>query len=173
VLTILSMEDLVKHKKQSVMLIITITLAGLVAGLLYGYACSVNPGLRKLGDKEYLSAMQSINVAIQNPIFFISFMGSIVAFAITTYKLRGQQAFYYVLIAMIIYIVGVFGVTMFVNVPLNNRLANFNISAASQNDLTNMRTIFERPWNTFHAIRTIASVASFVVSIIALIKINK
>lgn len=154
------------------MLIITIILLGLVAGLLYGYACSVNPGLHKLSDKEYLSAMQSINIAIQNPVFFISFMGSMVALAITTFQLYGQQAFYYVLTAMILYVVGVFGVTMFANVPLNNRLASFNISNASQNDLKNIRAIFERPWNTFHIIRTIAAFAAFVVSIIALIKLK-
>ncbi len=168
------MESLEKHKKLNVMLIITIVLTGLVAGLLYAYACSVNPGLHKLGNKEYLSAMQSINIAIQNPVFFISFMGSLVAFAITLFQLRGQQtgAFYYVLIAMLVYVIGVFGVTMFANVPLNNQLANFNISTASRNDLSNMRIIFEKPWNSFHIVRTIASITSFALNIVALTKLK-
>ena len=164
------MNNSIKNKKQNGMLIITIILSGLVAGLMYSYACSVNPGLHQLSDKEYLSAMQSINVAIQNSIFFLSFMGSLAAFAITTFQLRSQQAFSYILIAMIVYVVGVFGVTMFANVPLNNRLASFNISTASSSDLANMRTIFENPWNKFHLIRTISSIASFGLSIVALIK---
>ena len=108
-----------RNKKQNVMLICTIVLSGLVAGLLYAYACSVNPGLYKLSDKEYLSAMQSINIAIQNPIFFISFMGALILFPVTVFQMRSQQH-YYILIAMILYVAGVFGVTMFVNVPLNN-----------------------------------------------------
>ena len=167
------MESLVKHKKQSIMPIITITLSGLVAGLLYGYACSVNPGLHKLGDKEYLTAMQSINVAILNPLFFLSFMGLLAVFPVTAYQLRLQQTtFYYMLMAMIIYVVGVFGVTMFANVPLNNRLASFNISAASQVDVSSMRSIFEKPWNTFHTIRTTASIVSFVLSILSLTKLK-
>lgn len=163
-----------KYNKQNVMLIITITLTGLVAGLLYGYMCSVNPGLHKLGDKEYLSAMQSINVSIQNPVFFISFMGSLVVFVINLFQLRGMQtqAFYFVLIAMIVYVVGVFGVTIFVNVPLNNRLAAFNISNASPTDIANMRAVFENRWNTFHTVRTLASIASFVLSIVAITKLK-
>ena len=156
------------------MIICTIVLSGLVAGLLYGYACSVNPGLHKLGNKEYLSAMQAINTVILNPIFFLSFMGSLVMLAFTAFQLRiGQTAaFYYVLAALLIYLIGVFGVTMFANVPLNNRLANFNISAASEKDLFTMRAIFERRWNAFHNIRTIASVVAFVLSIMALTKIK-
>ena len=163
------MENPIQHKKRP-MIIITILLSGLVAGLLYGYACSVNPGLHQLGDREYLSAMQSINIAIQNPVFFISFMGSIIFFAITTFQLRGQHqtAFNYMLIATIIYIIGVFGVTMFANVPLNNRLANFNIATASTLDIANMRTAFEQRWNTFHIVRTIAAITSFLLSSLAL-----
>ena len=168
------MDTSTRNKKQNVMLICTIVLSGLVAGLLYAYACSVNPGLHKLSDKEYLSAMQSINIAIQNPVFFISFMGSLILFPIAAFQLRsGQQAaFNYILIAMILYVAGVFGVTMFANVPLNNRLADFNIAAASQNELAAMRAIFEKPWNMYHLIRTIASVAAFVFSILSLSKLK-
>lgn len=101
-------------------------------------------------------------------------MGSLVTLAVTAFQLRSQQtlSFDYLLAAIILYIVGVFGVTMFANVPLNNRLANFNILSATQNDLANMRFIFEKPWITFHFIRTIASIASFVLCIISLIKLK-
>jgi len=80
------MDTSTKNKKQNVMLICTIILSGLVAGLLYSYACSVNPGLHKLSDKEYIGAMQSINVAIQNPVFFISFMGSLILFPVQSFS---------------------------------------------------------------------------------------
>lgn len=59
--------------------IIAVVLTGLVAGLLYGYACSVTGGLGRLPDADYLSAFQSINKAIQNPWFFISFILTIVS----------------------------------------------------------------------------------------------
>ena len=53
-----------------------ILLTGLVAGLFYGYDCSVIKGLGNLQDDHYLQLFQSINKEIQNPYFFVSFIGS-------------------------------------------------------------------------------------------------
>ena len=69
---------------QNSLLFLSVLLSGLIMGLLYGYACSVNPGLNKLSDAEYLRAMQSINTAIQNPVFFISFMGTLFILPVTS-----------------------------------------------------------------------------------------
>jgi uncharacterized membrane protein len=74
----------VKIKLMKVLLFFTILLSGLVAGLLYAYSCSVNSGLKNLPDAAYLKAMQSINIAIQNPLFFASFLGLPVLLIINT-----------------------------------------------------------------------------------------
>ncbi len=58
----------------NIILLITATLTGLSAGLFYAYACSVNSGLGRLPDREYLAAMQSINREILNPVFFAGFL---------------------------------------------------------------------------------------------------
>lgn len=50
----------------------------LIAGLFYAYSCSVNPGLGNLPDKEYILTMQSINIAIINPVFMLSFIGTVI-----------------------------------------------------------------------------------------------
>jgi len=158
---------------QNITLFVTILLSGLVAGLLYGYSCSVNIGLRALPDVEYLKAMQSINIAIQNPYFFLSFMGLLFMLPLTVWQWYSQQpttTFYLLVIATLIYFIGVFGVTVFGNVPLNNQLAGFVVSTASSNELSAMRLKFENPWNTYHLIRTVLSIISFGVTIIALIK---
>lgn len=63
----------------------TAILTALVAGLFYAYSCSVSPGLGRLPDAGYLSAMQSINRAIQNPVFFISFLGCLILLPLSTY----------------------------------------------------------------------------------------
>jgi len=43
---------------------------GLLAGLFYAYACSIMPGLHASSDRTAVEAMQNINEAIQNPVFF-------------------------------------------------------------------------------------------------------
>ena len=155
-----------------VLLFTTILFSGLIAGLLYGYSCSVNSGLKNLADNEYLKAMQSINVAIQNPWFFIVFMGLLVLFPFLCYRVYSVSipSFNLVMAATLVYFIGVFGVTIFGNVPLNESLAKFDISGVSSNQISAMRQTFERPWNNYHAIRTIASIISFGLTILVLIK---
>ncbi len=49
---------------------VSILFTGLIAGLFYGYECSVIKGSKTLHDGAYLQLFQSINRAIQNPHFF-------------------------------------------------------------------------------------------------------
>jgi uncharacterized membrane protein len=150
----------------------TVLFTGLIAGLFYAYSCSVNPGLKALPDADYVKTMQSINIAIQNPVFFFTFMGLLVLFPVTVYQMYRpipSLDFYLFTIAMAIYFIGVFGITAVCNVPLNEQLAAFNLTSASPNEIAALRNLFEQPWNTFHLVRTIASILSFSLVIIALL----
>ncbi|MNJ95080.1 hypothetical protein D3C87_127840 [compost metagenome] len=157
---------------QNIILTVTTTLTALIAGLFYAYSCSVNIGLAKLPDNGYITAMQSINREIQNPVFFISFMGTLLLLPISTflqYKAGAMDSFWLLLLATIIYCIGTFGVTIMGNVPLNEMLDKFNIQSASIEEISSIRNRFEIPWNRFHTIRTIAAVISLILVIIACI----
>lgn len=150
-----------------------ILLSGLAAGLLYGYDSSVIKGLGNLPDKEYLNAFQSINRAILNPYFFISFMGSLVVLPVAawlSYKEGGSTSLYLLLAATLVYAAGVLGVTAFGNIPLNNRLDKFEISTASTEAVKAMRQKFEASWNVLHHIRTYAAMLSFLLAIFSLLR---
>jgi uncharacterized membrane protein len=157
----------------NIVLAITTTATALIAGLLYGYSCSVNLGLGRLPDAEYISAMQSINKAIQNPLFFISFMGTCILLPISTFLHYGQpisMRFWLLLAATGVYILGVIGVTFWGNIPLNNMLDAFDLKNAN-NDLIQLeRAHFENPWNFFHTIRTAASILALILTICACLK---
>ena len=154
---------------QQLLLIITATATGLIAGLFYAYSCSVNGGLAKLSDEAYLTAMQSINREILNPLFFATFIGTLFLLLLSTwleYKSGISTPFFILLGASLCYLIGGFGVTIAVNVPLNEALDKFNIHSASVLDLATQRKSFEIPWNRFHEIRTMAAIASFILVII-------
>lgn len=157
-----------------VLLFTTILFTGLMAGLLYGYSCSVNPGLKSLSDSEYIKAMQSINKVIQNPIFFITFLGLALLYPITVYQLHSynRDSFLFLAAALAAYFVGVLAITIFFNVPLNEHLARFSVTSANPEEINKMRQAFENPWNMYHTIRTIASILSFGLSIISIIKLD-
>ena len=154
---------------------ITVLLTGLLAGLFYGYDCSVTKGLENISNVAYLEAFQAINKAIQNAYFFMSFMGCLFILPITTwlsYKTFSATTFYLLLVATLVYTIGVFGITIFGNIPLNEQLAKISISSATESELSILRNAFERPWNFYHKIRTVASIICFCLTIISIINVK-
>jgi uncharacterized membrane protein len=60
----------------SVSLLLALLATGLLAGFLNAFAAAVNFGLGELDNGAYIAAMQSINDAIPNGVFVISFVGA-------------------------------------------------------------------------------------------------
>ena len=154
----------------NILLVLTATTTALMAGLFYAFSCSVNLGLARLSNAEYISAMQSINRAIQNPIFFAAFLSAPILLPISTFLHYEQPLpvrFRYLLAATIIYLIGTFGVTMFGNVPLNNALDRFDLESAAEAEIALQRTNFETRWNNLNTIRTVSSTLAVILVAIA------
>ena len=150
-------------KMTTLVLIITAVLTALIGGLFYAYSCSVVLGLGKLSDGEYLKAMQNINREILNPVFFMSFMGTAILLPVSAFLFRGHQpAFIFLLLAALAYLIGVFGVTVAGNVPMNDALDKFDISGSATEAIRQMRDNFENRWNFLNNIRTVFSVISII-----------
>jgi len=147
-------------------------ITGLVAGLFFGFSVAVNPGLGRLPDAGYLQSMQSINVAILNPVFLFCFMAPVILLPVTTwlqFRQGGSSAWIWMVAATLLYVVAVFGVTIGGNVPLNEVLSKSDLSIASPQSLSEQRAAFEPLWNKLHNIRTIANIISLACCIYACI----
>jgi uncharacterized membrane protein len=156
----------------NIALLIAAFTTALIAGLFYSYSCSVNAGLGKLPDAGYLAAMQSINREILNPLFFMSFMGTLIFLPVGTwlqYSNPVSTRFYLMLAATLVYAIGTFGVTILGNVPLNNALDGFQLQSSSPDLLHQQRELFEKPWNRLHSIRTIANAIALILVLVACI----
>jgi uncharacterized membrane protein len=118
--------------------------------------------------------MKSINRAILNPWFFLSFLGSLLVTPATTilyYRSVGiDPTFYLLLSAFVFYFLGVFGVTVLGNVPLNNSLDAFQTDLATEAEMKNRRIKFEMPWNRLHSIRTSANFIALILVLVALVR---
>jgi uncharacterized membrane protein len=160
--------------KTQELLAVTTILSGLMSGFFFAYTFSVNLGLAKLNNKEYLTAMQSINKQVLNPIFYISFFGTLFSLVISSimYFDIHSTKFFLIFFSCISYVIGVLGITATRNVPLNNQVELFDITKASEESIQTMRTIFEKPWLYWNNIRTLASFVTFVCLVIALTLLN-
>ena len=135
---------------------------GLMAGTYFAFSVAVLPGLVRSDDRTFVEAMQEINLAIQNPVFFAIFFGALALPAVAAILLRrsrdlpsGRWAWAALALCGL-----AFATTVGFNVPLNDRLAAAG-TVGHIADLASVRHQFEIPWiigNTFRAIVSTASV---------------
>ena len=156
-------------------LMLTIMLCSLVAGLLFGFAIVVMPGIAKLTDKEYLLAFKHMDGIIQNnqPPFILVWAGSILSIIITLIlgmmDLSGTQI-YLLVFASILYLFGVQLPTFRFNIPLNNSLQNLDIESLEESEATSFRVNFEIPWNRWNKIRTVNAILAASMLLLLLIR---
>ncbi len=156
---------------KKIVLVLAATTVGLSAGLLFSYQVSVVPGFKTLTDSIYISAMQSVIVSIQNPIFFFAYMGAMVFLLLTTYWHRGKPAShrFKLLLASTLLYAATLIITIAVNVPLNNKLQAFPLASATPQQAHKARVDFEAPWNNWHLLRTLTATGSLVLVVLACI----
>ena len=141
-----------------------IVTTGLMSGLLYGWSVSVIPGTRRVSAGNYVDTMQHINRAIINPAFVVPFMGIPLVLggaAVMQFRAGDHRRGWLLTGATATYLVGVLGVTIGGNVPLNDALDAFDLRGSTSDAIERRRTTYERPWNRWHHLRTVASVGSF------------
>jgi uncharacterized membrane protein len=142
---------------------------GLIAGVFYAYAVSVNLGLAAQPDASYVATMNAINERIENPLFFLSFFGAVLFLiaALVVYSPRPRSGrFWLIALACLLYVGGGFLLTVFVNVPLNEELARV-AADASPGELARARAGYEGPWNFWNGVRTLFSFLAFLALVCA------
>ena len=136
----------------------TIT-TGLVAGLLYGFACAVLPGLRQVEDDTFVAAFRAINRRIINGWFVVTFLGSpvlIAATGVAQFVAGGRQPWLPMLAAAALTVLSL-AITGGINVPLNNALD----AADPVTGPSLARSSFETRWVRANIARSVASTAAF------------
>ena len=155
----------------SLILTIASVLTALSAGFFFTWSVSIVSGLGRLSDVGYISAMQAINRAVQNPLFFLVFFGPTILLPFASFLNYAQTTrFRLLIVASVIYLGGVIGVTVLGNVPMNNKLDAFDPDSATNQTMATERTNYEGRWNTLNHIRTVSSTLSIVLVIIACLK---
>ncbi|GAB2861507.1 anthrone oxygenase family protein [Lentzea nigeriaca] len=117
--------------------------SGLMAGLFFAFSAAVMPGLADLPSERARDAMRRINVRIQNPVFLLVFAGNVILCGIEVFEGR--------IAGGLLYLVGSFLLTMFVNVPMNNRLERTDDAYWPE---------YLRKWTIWNHVRGLASLAS-------------
>lgn len=163
-------------KSETIILALAILLTGLMAGIFFTWSNAVKPGIGKLSDIEYLRALQSMNRVILNNAFKIIFLGAIIAVVLVPvfyYNLYPRNIFWLFVFTLIIYWIGVFGVTASGNIPLNEILDKTNLESITSEEIKTLRKSIEVKWNNFNLIRCISSGITFILLIVSFLILDK
>ena len=129
----------------------------LIAGVFFAFSNFVMRGLERLPASQAVSAMNSINITVINPLFMALFLGTgliCAALALMNLSSLPDPVAVRVLAASAVYLIGCIGVTMMFNVPLNDRLA------AGQADSAALWADYLKSWVMWNSVRALASLAA-------------
>jgi len=116
----------------AVLAIATAVGAGCTGGALYAFSSFVMPGLERMPASQAVAAMQSMNVTAVRAPFMLAFTGTAVlslGLAGVAVASFGEPWAKWLLAGAVLYLVGVFGITMGFHVPRNDALATLAVDA--------------------------------------------
>ncbi|MEO0922169.1 MAG: anthrone oxygenase family protein [Pseudomonadota bacterium] len=156
-------------------IILAIVLNAAIFGFFYAWVCSTMWGLDATDPRVAIAAMQAMNASVRNVVFAPAFFATPFALAFASALLwrrsaRKSAAFFGT--AALVYLIFGLILTMLVNVPMNEALANFavppDIAAASEIWLT-----YSPTWQIWNQIRTIASGIALILAVCGVLTLQQ
>ena len=142
---------------------------GLLAGVYFAFSTFVMTALGRIDQAAGISAMNAISAVIVQSLFMPFFLGT----TLTALVLAVMQLFRWneagsaaVIAGGLIYVIGMFAVTAFFNVPLNDALA---AAAPASSEAKSLWERYLVDWTWWNHVRTVASTLASALFIAALV----
>lgn len=149
--------------RTATLLLATLT-TGLTAGVYTDWSNTVMPGLGDVDDRTFVTAFQSLDAAIANPLFLgVEFTGSLllIASALVLHLRSGERAaVVWLSVALAAYLVSVV-ITMGVNEPLNQQLRSVTELGTDADFAAARALLDEARWTAWNTARALATLIAF------------
>ena len=148
------------HLVRTLLLLLALIATALLAGFFYAYESSVNFGLEQLDARAHIEAMVAINDNIPNGPFVLSFVGAPLLVALALLVHLGTPRLVPIALALVL-VAATIIITVTLNVPLNNELADVDLDASSS-ALDTARNEYASDWGVWNLLRTITCSAALI-----------
>ncbi|MDE5458616.1 DUF1772 domain-containing protein [Bradyrhizobium sp. CSA112] len=141
---------------------------GLLAGLYFAFSTFIMTALGRIGQASGIAAMNAINVTIVQSLFMPIFLGTTVAsaaLAVTALLRWGEPGAIAMAAGGVLYVLGMFVVTMIFNVPLNNALA---AADPASHEAASLWARYLTDWTWWNHVRTVSSTVACALFIAAI-----
>lgn len=149
------------------MIAVLIVITGIMAGTYFAFSVVIMTSLTELPKTQGAKVMNEINDVILNtafmPLFFISTFWFALLIPWSLVDWQEDQSLLEVSAALV-YIIGMFGVTAFGNVPLNNKLK------LSEKDTFSLQQSWDEyliKWTRLNHVRALSSIAACAILVLA------
>lgn len=154
--------------------IISVVFTGAIFGFFYAWICSTMWGLDNGDPRIAIAAMQAMNASVRNIVFAPAFFGTGPVLIVTALiKFKAGERFSGICFALAgaVYLIFAMGLTMAINVPMNEALALVSIPE----DINAARLLWQdysQPWQMWNVTRTIASGIALVLAALGAVRLS-
>lgn len=137
----------------------SLLLSGAIFGFFYAWICSTMWGLDAMDPRGAIAAMQAMNASVRNAVFAPAFFGTpfmLFATGGVAWALGNRAAALAFLAGGAVYLFGGMILTIAVNVPMNEALAEVQIPD-SRDAAAEIWAAYSPRWQMFNILRTVAS----------------
>ncbi len=152
---------------------VTALLLALMAGFFYSFSVTVMPGLDRAEPDVAIIAMQQINAAVRNPVFFVTFfltpvLAGVSAILAWHSGLRWPSLWFG--LAAMIYLCFALVPTVMINVPMNEALALVAGPQPGQDPVARQAlwTAYSGDWTFWNTGRTLTTLLALLAALVAL-----
>jgi uncharacterized membrane protein len=159
------------NRTTKALILTSLVLSAAIFGFFYAWVCSTMWGLDQADPHVSIQAMQAMNASVRNAVFAPAFFGTPFALGLTAFALSRQRlakpALLFSLSAGIYAFFGL-GLTMAINVPMNEALAVVAIPTDTA-EASKLWSDYSVRWQFWNQTRTIASGLSFLLAVYAVL----
>jgi len=155
----------------TIMILVSLVLTAAIFGFFYAWVCSTMWGLDAADPRVAIQAMQAMNASVRNAVFAPAFFGTPIALAAATLLLLGerrQRSAIAFALASAIYLCFGMGITVAVNIPMNEALAALTVPDDRAAAGIVWRDYSAR-WQFWNQARTIASGIALLLAVTGLL----
>jgi uncharacterized membrane protein len=141
---------------------------GLLAGLYFAFSTFIMTALGRIGLAAGIAAMNAINIAIVQSLFmpiFLATTAASAALAVIAVLRWGEPGAMAMAAGGVLYVLGMFVVTMVFNVPLNDALA---AADPASHDAASLWADYLTDWTWWNHVRTVSSTVACALFIAAI-----
>lgn len=134
---------------------LALVLTAAIFGFFYAWVCSTMWGLDMADSAVAIAAMQAMNASVRNAVFAPAFFGTPVVFMFTAWfalQKKDQTAVWPFAVAGVIYLLGGLALTVLVNVPMNEALAEVH-SPLEPGEADAIWEAYSGPWQRWNVVR--------------------